>query len=845
MIRLPWLLSLSCAALWSADPVGSVPTVPVDKGLDPAWVASLTERGTPTVLRGQELTYVGMPVSGQFTGHVYLGGDGTLWLWDIFNQKRYTTDKNGNHYEKPPLPESPFRQGFDLTIDGRTTSLDRKGFADIGFRGEYPIGTVTYRDPAVPLAVQLQAFSPFIPLDSQDSGLPAILCRYTLTNPGTAPVTATLRGVVDNPVALTQRKTLAGQRRNRIIDGTGFTALECSALLAQDAPPPKNTTDLGTLCLALLDGPADAQEPREATAPIAEPLEGRLARTVTVPAGGSTTVTFAYTWHFPNLTHIPKIPAQGRYYASRFADAAAVATYLAQHRKRLVRDTLAWRDTWYDATLPLWFLDRTFINISTLATSTSHRFKDGRQWAWEGVGNCQGTCGHVYYYAQAAARLFPDLEREQRERVDLGIAMTSGGAIRFRGENNGWAAIDSQAGYLLRTLREHRQSPDDAFLRRVWPKVKEANDWFIGRDGNGDGIIEGPQHNTLDTDWYGSSSWLSGLYQAALLASATMADEVGDAAYAARCRAILDVGRPRLVKDFFNGEYFESRVDPAHPESVNSGTGCFIDQVIAQSWAFQAGLPRVFPAAETRSALKALWHYNYTPDVGPHRKAFTPGRWYAMPGEAGLLMCTFPKPDWNLTKATGVGKGAWSAMYFNECMNGFEHQVAGHMLWEGLVEQGLAIERTIHDRYGAAKRNPYNEIECGDHYGRSMASYGVFIAACGFTCHGPRGELGFAPRLHPEDFRAPFTAPEGWGTYAQRRTATGLDATLTVRHGQVSLQRLTLTPDPTHRPTTATATLAGKAVPVTLAPAEDGAVHVVLGQRTTIPAGSVLAVTLR
>jgi len=80
----------------------------------------------------------------------------------------------------------------------------------------------------------------------------------------------------------------------------------------------------------------------------------------------------------------------------------------------------------------------------------------------------------------------------------------------------------------------------------------------------------------------------------------------------------------------------------------------------------------------------------------------------------------------------------------------------------------LAVERAVHDRYHASKRNPWNEVECGDHYARSMASYGVFLAACGFTYDGPKGEIGFAPRLSPEDFRAPFTAAEGWGTYSQK-----------------------------------------------------------------------------
>jgi hypothetical protein len=385
------------------------------------------------------------------------------------------------------------------------------------------------------------------------------------------------------------------------------------------------------------------------------------------------------------------------------------------------------------------------------------------------------------------ARVFPELERQLREKVDFGLGLQPDGAIHFRGEFNDIPAIDAQAGTVLRALREHQMSADTRFLKNTWPGIRKATEWLMSKDGNGDGLIEGNQHNTLDTDWFGPVAWLSGLYLAALLAAETMADEIGDREFAAKCRAIFDPGRKNVVGQLFDGEYFVNKVNPQHLDAINSGTGCEIDQVMGQSWAFQVGLPRVLPEKETVTALRSLWRYNFTPDVGPYRNAYKAGRWYAMPGEAGLLMCTFPRTDWDYAQSKGKGP-EWAAGYFNECMNGFEYQAASHMLWEGLVTEGLAVTRAVHDRYHASRRNPWNEIECGDHYVRSMASYGVFVAACGFEYHGPKGRLGFAPRIAPENFRAPFTAAEGWGTFRQQRAEGSQAHTLTIKHGQLQLQ---------------------------------------------------------
>ena len=614
--------------------------------------------------------------------------------------------------------------------------------------------------------------------------------------------------------------------------------------------------DWGTMGLALLDAqPTDrgvsalpsgnipaglfatsaaGEEPQ--TRPAGRRLRGALSRRLTLAPGASAEVSFAVCWHFGNLYLDDQ--RRGRQYAQRFADARAVATELARGGAELRRQTRLWRDTWYDSTLPYWLLDRTLANVSILASSTTQRWQNGRIWGWEGVGCCVGTCTHVWHYAQAAARLFPEVERIMREQQDFGPGLAADGQIGMRGEWNGRAAIDGHCGTILRAYREHQMSADDSFLRRLWPRVKRALDWAIGEDGNGDGYLEKGEHNTLDTDWYGPHAWFNTLYLAALRAGAAMAREMGEPDAAARYDKLVASGVKLLEERLYNGEYFIQLKDQTKPEALGSGQGCEIDQVFGQHWTRMVGLGGFIDPAKVRSALASLYRYNFATDVGPYRKVHTTGRWYAMPGEAGLLMCTFPRGG----EDEALGKPpVWASMYFNECMNGFEYQAAGHMIWEGLVTEGLAVARAIHDRYGAAKRNPYNEVECGDHYARSMASYGVYLAVCGYEYHGPKGHLGFAPKVGLDDFRAAFTAAEGWGTYRQTRADGRLNATITTKWGQVRLRTLSF--EVLGQPKGAVVSLGGQAVPAAVGQ-EGTRLTVTLGRDVVVPAGGELTIAL-
>ena len=927
--------------------------VPVDKKLGAAWHAKLYEKGGPQVYRGDALKPIGMPVGGIAAGQVYLGGDGRLLHWAIFN-KHVNTGYGRTNYQAWE-PEARIAQGFALRVaaggEAVTRRLDRTGVKDVSFCGEYPLGRVEYRDPALGVDVTMTAFSPFIPLSAADSALPATVLRFALKNTRREAVEATLAGWLENAVLFHNRQSIhaefvnSEQRRaglawagcaarpapapkasrppvvfadfdgndygdwkvegaafgkapargtlprqqsvsgfrgrglvntylgqdephgvltspeftierphvNFLIGGGDSAKQTCIHLLVDgkvvrtavgrreekllpytwsvkdlagqkarieivdkasgawghvnidqiefaDTPGPSpgkidELPDFGTMGLAVLGAGNDAVV--STAAPIDKLPEslftdsGDLAvggqkltggpcvaagRKMKIAPGETAEADFVVVWHYPRH---PK----GRFYAKRFADARAVAEHVAGSFDRLAGETQLWHATYYDSTLPHWLLDRLLMPASILATNTVQWWDSGRFWGWEGVGCCTGTCTHVWNYEHALARLFPELERSIRTMQDFGAGFDeTSGLVGFR-SNRAYAA-DGQCGTILKAYREHLMSADGAFLKASYPRIRQATAFLLSQDasdGAEDGLITNSQHNTFDINFQGPNTFVGSLYLAALRAMEEMAKLSDDAAFAARCRKAFESGRDQTMEQLFNGEYFIQKVDLAkHPKSQYAD-GCLSDQLFGQNWAHQLGLGYLYPTDAARKAMAAVYKYNWAPDVGPQNKVHPPERVFATPGEAGLFICTWPK-----SRHLG-GNGV---RYRNEVWTGIEYQAAAGMIYEGLIDEALTVIRAAHDRYDAAKRNPWNEVECGDHYSRAMSSWGCLLALAGWQYDGPAGRVGFAPRITPEDFRCCFTAAEGWGTLEQKRTATSQANTITVRWGRLRVSEL-------------------------------------------------------
>ncbi len=574
-------------------------------------------------------------------------------------------------------------------------------------------------------------------------------------------------------------------------------------------------------------------------------IYGAVAGSVSVPPGATVEVPFLLAWHYPNKYNGGQT-WMGCYYATQWNDARAVIHAAASDFAALRSRTEGFRKSFYDSTLPYWLLDCVTANAAIIRhIGVVFRIANGEVYGWEGSnGCCTPTCTHVWGYEQTLSRLFPDLEKGMRH-IDFMHQQRQDGGVNNRTDVPSPARpsgehpfADGHASCILKAYREALNHPDDSFFKEYWPHIKGAVQYLIDRDakaagGQPAGILQDDQWNTYDEALHGVTTFISGYYLAALLAGEAWARRMGDTATADRFHGVFDKGRQKLIELCWNGEYFQQHLPDYLNREGEVGPGCMADQLIGQWWAHQLGLGYILPQENVLAALRAVFKYNFKSDLTGWQHA---PRAFAGDKDKGLIICTWPKG----------GRPGHVMLYSDEVWTGIEYQVAAHMIYEGLVEEGLAIVKGARDRYDGVPRkpiprNPWNEIECGGHYARAMSSWSLLLAFSGWNYDGPRRALRVAPRHITPEFKCPFTGPEGWGTLAQSGDGQNQRTQLSLQEGRFALAEISVKAQAA--PPSATVEMEGNPVQSTLA-FKDGHAVVSLKESVTLVAGQVLSLRL-
>jgi uncharacterized protein (DUF608 family) len=790
------------------------------------------------------LSRVAFPLGGLGAGMICLEGTGAVSHVSLRNQPEVFNEplsfaavalpgRQLARVLEGPVPAWKLFGGQGDANGAGGTSFGLPRFRDAEFSARFPFATIALADEQIPLRVELTGWSPFTPGDADSSSLPVAALEYCFTNPTHEAVEAVFSYNSKNIMALKEETSVvrpapggfvfqgSGEADHPWEEGFFAATVSDPAVKVNHAWFRGSWFDPLTMTWNDIAGGACIERPPVTAGP--PTLGASLFVPFRLESGASKTITVRLCWYVGKTdlrqggdpaggaAEAKKTPgpAHTPWYAGRFPTIEGVAAHWAERCCELRQRSLQFADCFYDTTLPAEAVEAVAANLAILKSPTILRQADGRMWAWEGCGDnwgcCHGSCTHVWNYAQAIAHLFPELERGLRE-TEFGPSQDERGHQTFRASlpirpavHDFYAAADGQLGGIMKVHRDWRISGDTAWLRRLWPKVRQSLDYCIATwDPGRKGWLEEPHHNTYDIEFWGPDGMCTSIYlgalQAAVIMGAALQDDVKG------YEELLARGRQRADAELFDGEYFIQKIEwknlkAGNPTTVlgmasnyspealallekegpkyQYGTGCLSDGVLGAWLALVCGVGQVLDAQKVTSHLRAVHRHNLKQDLSAHANPQRPS--YAAGGEGGLLICTWPKG----------GALSLPFVYSNEVWTGIEYQVASHLLLMGQIEQGLEIVRTCRARYDGRVRNPFDEYECGHWYARALSSYALLQGWSGARYDAVEKILYLRPP-QPGDFRCFLVTATGYGTVGVRAGQPFLE----VKAGRIEIRRI-------------------------------------------------------
>jgi non-lysosomal glucosylceramidase len=813
---------------------------------------------------GDELRFIQCPIGGIGTGNILINGYGAISEFEIFNRadmdelppymtffalyaEQEGTDPVVRVLERENLNEYPNPFGRPRQQLG---GLPR--FREAVFHNAYPLVSIDLIDDAVPLDVQMSAWSPFIPVDPEASGLPCAVIEWKLRNPAKLPVDYSLAFSMGNPLHAKDRQGNKSQMGCiiRPVMGHDWKGLEFSSPEKDSLLPDAGQIRVSMPASGTLSSPhysggwwddahifwedfsSDGKLEARADTMITSSWRGdggAMFLSGRLEPGEEIRIPFVFSWNIP-YRQLEGSQAFGNaeiegavvrnYYTKDFRGVDDISTCILEDLAGLREKTLLFSEAMSTSSIPEPVLDAAIFGLAALKTNLLMRDESGNVHAWEGLGNdfgcCAGNCTHVWNYAQTMAAVFPSLERNVRE-TGFGISTHNNGYQCFRtvfplGEY--WfknVAADGQMGNIMRVYREWKMSGNSEWLGEIWPDVQRALEFaWIGPgelvekfpwmkncpvpwDPDKEGVLRGDQHNTYDINFFGPNMMTGSLYLGALKACSEMALEMNEPQKSLEYSELYKKGLEKYTELLWNGSYFTQKVEVIEgveiPEQLMSPPDN--NGNVIPKYQYGDGCLSDQLLGQYLAFISGMGYIMDTAMVQAALRSVFENNFREQMREFDNVQRIYAandEPGLVICSWPDGNKPILPFVYADEVWTGIEYQVAASLIFAGMMDEGLRVTEAVRSRYQGNNRNPFAEIESGRYYARSLSSWSVYQAMAGYSYDGTRKRMQFSPAEDVLPFRFFWSTGSGWGTFKASRASVEL----TCLHGNLELDELLL-----------------------------------------------------
>jgi uncharacterized protein (DUF608 family) len=510
----------------------------------------------------------GMPLGALGTGYFTIEGNGRIGHCSIYNDI------------VPPLLLN--KEWLTCIIDDRVTVPFSQ--ANMAYWGHYPIIDLHATFPRQPLTIGVRYVAPLILGESARSNMPAVLCEMTVTNTSDRTLTVTL--AIDMP-----------------------------------APPRADG--------AVLYGPTLVAHPNRPTS---------ATVSLVLAPHQHQRVRFVFAWYVPYWRDSGS-EAHVHRYAQRYRDAQDVAQTAWQQFDVLTSAVIRWQTLIYAQPWDPWLCDAVIQSLYSFAKNSIWIARTRRDEWWDADGWFVHNESHTgcpitetvvcrMHGNVPIVLFFPDLERSTLAAFrhfqisDGEIPFTFGMGTSMREPRYHCQHPLNSGQYAQMVWRLYQRHNDQRVLTEFYESAKRAIRYQYTLDDDDDGLVNEQAHVQPDQlwpanqfydiwPWWGTSSYVAGIWMATLACGVALAQAAGDTAFARECAERLQRAQLAFDQKLWTGNYYRLWADPdnSHGQGTHNDVS-LANQLMAQWCVRIAGVPDVLPTPHITATLATVARLN-------------------------------------------------------------------------------------------------------------------------------------------------------------------------------------------------------------------------------------------